>query len=55
MDVRACADIRAQRLPQRRVRNVTPLAILLLVLAVSQIVIRVWLRLRPQTIPFGWS
>ena len=55
MDVRACAAIRAQRLPKQRVRSVTPLAILLLAFVVFQIVIRVWLRLRPQAIPFGWS
>ncbi len=32
-----------------------PLAIALLVFVVFQIVIRVWLRLRPRAIPFGWS
>ena len=32
-----------------------PLAIALLVFVVLQIIIRVWLRLRPRAIPFGWS
>jgi ubiquinone/menaquinone biosynthesis C-methylase UbiE len=32
-----------------------PLAVLLLAFVVFQITIRVWLRLRPQAIPFGWS
>ena len=32
-----------------------PLAIALLVFVVFQIIIRVWLRLRPRAIPFGWS
>ena len=32
-----------------------PLAIALLVFVVFQIAIRVWLRLRPRAIPFGWS
>ena len=53
--VRACPAINSQRLPEQRVRGVTPLVILLLAFVVFQIVIRVWLRLRPQAIPFGWS
>jgi len=32
-----------------------PLAIAPLVFVVFQIVIRMWLRLRPRAIPFGWS
>ncbi len=55
MNVRACPAITAQRRPRQPETTLMLLAIPLLAFVVFQIVIRVWLRLRPQAIPFGWS